>query len=243
MKFFVAARIVSIAAALFLGGCASLQKQLDTGVDQFAPSAGEAGVLERPAHVPEPYSVTFDTNTALGDADAGSIVISPERKMLLFVTGYGEGKIYPIAVGREGFAIAGAAVVGEKKVDPTWTPPAEMIGRKPELERWANGMPGGIPENPLGTRAIYLYTEDGSDTLYRIHGTNDRDSIGTNASSGCIRMLNEDVEELFDRVASNARVYVLGDGDRVVYEPLDSLSSPEDVSEEGEEQDVPSLEI
>jgi lipoprotein-anchoring transpeptidase ErfK/SrfK len=90
---------------------------------------------------------------------------------------------------------------------PSWTPPEEMIERRPELAEYAEGMPGG-PDNPLGARAMYLY-QGKRDTLYRIHGTNEPDSIGTAASSGCIRMLNEEVIDLYDRVRIGTRVVVL----------------------------------
>jgi lipoprotein-anchoring transpeptidase ErfK/SrfK len=85
-----------------------------------------------------------------------------------------------------------------------------MIARSPEKAKWANGMPGG-PENPLGARALYLF-QNGNDTLYRIHGTTDPMSIGKNASSGCIRMVNQDVEELYRRVPIGTRVVVLAEG-------------------------------
>ena len=90
---------------------------------------------------------------------------------------------------------------------PTWTPPAAMIERRPELVAYANGMPGGT-DNPLGARALYLYS-NGGDTMYRIHGTNEPWSIGGNVSSGCIRMLNEDVTELYSLVGVGTRVVVL----------------------------------
>ena len=96
------------------------------------------------------------------------------------------------AVGKDGFRWAGLADVGRKVMWPRWTPPKEMIARHPEKAKWANGMPGG-PDNPLGARALYLF-QNGQDTLYRIHGTTDPMSIGHNASSGCIRMVNQDVD-------------------------------------------------
>jgi lipoprotein-anchoring transpeptidase ErfK/SrfK len=90
---------------------------------------------------------------------------------------------------------------------PVWTPPAAMIARKPELARWANGMPGG-PENPLGAGALYLYAK-GKDTLFRIHGTNEPDSIGRAASSGCIRMLNGHIEGIYEQTPPGTTVIVL----------------------------------
>jgi lipoprotein-anchoring transpeptidase ErfK/SrfK len=97
--------------------------------------------------------------------------------------------------------------VGRKAEWPTWTPPAEMIQRRPELVEYSGGMPGG-PDNPLGARALYLY-DGGQDTMFRIHGTNEPWSIGHNVSSGCIRMLNEHVTELHRMAKIGAKVIVM----------------------------------
>ena len=101
----------------------------------------------------------------------------------------------------------GEAEVGRKKMWPKWTPPADMVARDEEAAKWANGMPGG-PDNPLGARALYLFA-GGADTLYRIHGTNQPWTIGKNMSSGCIRMLNEDIVDLYRRVPIGSRVMVM----------------------------------
>jgi hypothetical protein len=114
---------------------------------------------------------------------------------------------YGIAVGRAGFQWSGEALITGRKTWPTWTPPKEMIERKPELAKWEKGQPGGL-ENPLGARALYL-TTNGVDYGYRIHGTPEWNSIGKNASSGCIRMINQDVMDLFDRVPDGTKVVVL----------------------------------
>ncbi|MFC7704064.1 L,D-transpeptidase [Plastorhodobacter daqingensis] len=114
---------------------------------------------------------------------------------------------YGIGVGREGFGWTGASQVFARRSWPTWTPPPEMIKRQPELARWAEGQPGG-PRNPLGARAIYLAV-DGRDTGYRIHGTPEWQSIGQAASSGCFRMINHDVIDLFDRVRAGTSVIVV----------------------------------
>ncbi len=139
---------------------------------------------------------------------AGTIIINSDQRALYHVQGDGEAIRYGIAVGKESFVWSGVAKVGRKAEWPRWTPPKSMIRRKPHLAKWANGMPGGIPENPLGSRAIYLYA-GGRDTLFRIHGTNEPGSIGTAASSGCIRMLNEEVEILYDSVQIGSKVIVL----------------------------------
>lgn len=120
----------------------------------------------------------------------------------------GEAMRYGVGVGREGFAWAGRARIRRKAEWPKWTPPAEMIKRRPDLAKYRNGMPGG-PDNPLGARALYLY-QGSRDTLYRIHGTNEPWTIGQAMSSGCIRLLNDDVKDLYNRVGLGTRVVVLG---------------------------------
>jgi lipoprotein-anchoring transpeptidase ErfK/SrfK len=137
----------------------------------------------------------------------GTVIINTQQRALYYVLGDGEAIRYGVAVGKAGFDWAGIAKVGRKVEWPDWTPPAAMIKRKPELARWRNGMPGG-EDNPLGSRGIYLFTKKG-DTGFRIHGTIEPDSIGTAASSGCIRMLNEEVEELYEAVRIGTKVIVL----------------------------------
>ena len=138
----------------------------------------------------------------------GTIIINTKERSLYEVLGAGKAMRYMVAVGKEGFEWTGVARVGMKKVDPTWTPPAEMIQRKPELAKWAMGIPGGDPENPLGPRAMYLF-KGKYDTGFRIHGTIHPESIGTAASSGCIRMLNAEVIELFQQTRVGTKVIVL----------------------------------
>jgi lipoprotein-anchoring transpeptidase ErfK/SrfK len=139
---------------------------------------------------------------------SGTIIVKTGERALYYVLGNGRAIRYGVAVGKEGFSWSGVARVGRKTAYPPWTPPAEMIERKPELAEWADGMPGGIPENPLGARAIYLYRGK-RDTLFRIHGTNAPSSIGTAASSGCIRMLNQEVIELYGRTRIGTKVIVI----------------------------------
>lgn len=147
-------------------------------------------------------TVTFATHEK-----PGTIIVKTHERALYYVLGNGKAVRYGVAVGKEGFSWSGTARVGMKKVNPRWTPPPEMIARTPKYARWAKGMPGGIPENPLGVRAIYLFNR-GGDTGFRIHGTNAPSSIGTAASSGCIRMLNADVTELYRLVKIGAEVTV-----------------------------------
>lgn len=137
----------------------------------------------------------------------GTVIVNTRQRALYYVIGDGEAIRYGVAVGKEGFDWAGIARVGMKREWPTWTPPKAMIQRRPELAEWADGMPGG-PGNPLGSRAIYLFDKKG-DTGFRIHGTIEPWSIGTAASSGCIRMLNEEVEDLYDAVRIGTKVIVI----------------------------------
>ena len=142
-----------------------------------------------------------------GDEDAGTVIVDPAHRFLYYVTDSGRAIRYGVGVGRQGFEWSGDAVVGMKRRWPRWVPPAEMIDRDEKAAKWPNGMPGG-PDNPLGARALYLY-QDNVDTLYRIHGTNEPSSIGKAMSSGCIRMLNEDIASLYDKVAIGTPVTVL----------------------------------
>jgi lipoprotein-anchoring transpeptidase ErfK/SrfK len=134
-----------------------------------------------------------------GDDLPGTIVVETEAKYLYLVNGGGQARRYAIGVGRAGLAWKGTAEVARKARWPSWRPTNNMIKRQPEkYARYADGVPGG-PGNPLGSRALYLFRE-GRDTMYRIHGTTEPWSIGKAVSNGCVRMINEHVEELFDRV-------------------------------------------
>lgn len=141
-----------------------------------------------------------------GDFTPGTIVIDTRKKFLYLVQPGGRAMRYGIGVGRQGFSWSGSAVIRRKAKWPTWTPPAEMVGRDKFAAEWAGGMPGG-PRNPLGARALYLY-QGNVDTLYRIHGTFVPSSIGKAVSSGCIRMINADVADLFERVPVGTPVVV-----------------------------------
>lgn len=140
----------------------------------------------------------------------GTIIIDGNRHFLYFILPDFKAIRYGIGVGREGFGWAGIVQVGRKTEWPRWTPPAEMVARDPKAAKYKDGMPGG-PENPLGARALYLF-EGNRDTIYRIHGTSEPWSIGLNISSGCIRMNNDDVIDLYNRVQIGAKVVVLMQG-------------------------------
>jgi lipoprotein-anchoring transpeptidase ErfK/SrfK len=130
----------------------------------------------------------------------GTIIIDTPNTYLYYVLGGGQAIRYGIGVGREGFTWSGVQTVTRKAEWPDWTPPAEMIARQPYLPRYMAGGPG----NPLGARAMYL-----GGTIYRIHGTNAPHTIGTHVSSGCLRLTNEDVTDLYSRVRVGTKVIVL----------------------------------
>lgn len=137
----------------------------------------------------------------------GTIVVDPGERFLYYVQERGRAMRYGVGVGRAGYQFRGAAYVGRKARWPRWTPTANMIAENPEKNRpWAGGMEPGLG-NPLGARALYLYN-NGRDTMYRIHGTNEPWSIGENVSSGCIRMFNQDAIDLYERTPTGARVFV-----------------------------------
>lgn len=136
----------------------------------------------------------------------GVIVVDTSERFLYLTLGDGRALRYGIGVGREGFDWSGQAVVGRKAAWPRWTPTQAMIAREPRYQEWANGMEGG-PENPLGARALYLH-QGGRDTLYRLHGTNEPWSIGQAVSSGCVRLLNHDIIDLYERTPIGAQVIV-----------------------------------
>jgi lipoprotein-anchoring transpeptidase ErfK/SrfK len=159
-------------------------------VYQFTPDADQSPALRRQV-------VAYG-----GNQPAGTIIIDPAHTFLYLTLGGGRALRYGIGVGREGFEWSGTEAITRKAEWPDWVPPAAMVARQPYLPRWIGGGPG----NPLGARALYLGHTD-----YRIHGTNDPSSIGKHMSSGCIRMLNEDVTDLYNRVNIGTTVVVLPD--------------------------------
>jgi lipoprotein-anchoring transpeptidase ErfK/SrfK len=171
----------------------------------FAPGEPQQ-TLRQPEPAGEGANRTFDPKFEKqlvdyhGKEGAGTIVVDTPNKFLFLVQGDGKALRYGIGVGRPGFTWSGVKQISAKKEWPDWTPPAEMLARRPDLPRH---MEGG-PQNPLGARAMYL-----GSSLYRIHGSNEPWTIGTNVSSGCIRMRNEDVIDLYGRVSVGARVVVI----------------------------------
>ncbi|HZH09846.1 MAG TPA: L,D-transpeptidase [Microvirga sp.] len=152
------------------------------------------------------------------DEAPGTIVVDPGSRYLYLVLRDGMAVRYGVGVGRSGFGWSGTAVIKDKQEWPDWYPPKEMFDRQPELlEQMAElpgglGMPGG-PGNPLGARAMYLW-QGNKDTLYRIHGTFEPWTIGTNVSSGCIRMINQDAIDLYNHTPVGTKVVVLGSGSK-----------------------------
>lgn len=163
--------------------------------DDADPAAAD---VDQAAPIPDRLRravVAYDTSQP-----PGTIVIDTANTYLYYVLGGGRAIRYGVGVGREGFTWSGVQSISRKAAWPDWHPPARMIARQPYLPRFMAGGPG----NPLGARAMYL-----GSTEYRIHGTNDPSTIGKFVSSGCIRMANEDVEDLFNRVSIGTRVVVL----------------------------------
>ena len=160
----------------------------------------------RPEEANDPSHAAFDPKFEKqlvdyhGKESAGTIVVDTPNKFLFLVQENGKALRYGIGVGRPGFTWSGIKQISAKKEWPAWTPPPEMLVRRPDLPRH---MEGG-PQNPLGARAMYL-----GSSMYRIHGSNEPWTIGTNVSSGCIRMRNEDVIDLYGRVNVGARVVVI----------------------------------
>ncbi|MGH8262294.1 MAG: L,D-transpeptidase [Steroidobacteraceae bacterium] len=140
-----------------------------------------------------------------GSEPPGTIIVDTAHTYLYLTLGNGQAMRYGIGVGREGFTWSGMQRISRKAEWPDWIPPAQMVARQPYLPRWVGGGPG----NPLGARALYLGNSE-----YRIHGTNDPTSIGKRVSSGCIRLRNEDIEDLYQRVDIGTKVVVLPDAGR-----------------------------
>jgi lipoprotein-anchoring transpeptidase ErfK/SrfK len=206
-----------ITRRLFLGALASAPlAACQTQVAQSVPPAADddsawyIGAMEdKPFNVPlvdrsrmRP-ELNRQTVAYTGSEKPGTIVVDIDQRFLYLVQDGGQALRYGVGVGRQGFSWRGTAYVGRKGVWPAWSPTSTMVSLKPELPRYRDA---GL-DNPLGARALYLY-QDGHDTLFRIHGTNEPWSIGEQVSSGCVRMLNEDVVDLYNRVPSGTTVYV-----------------------------------
>ncbi len=187
--------LIAVFAVFSLPAPASASQETDkivSGVNSFFSGLGEE--FNRIAKGSSRTVVDFPRKYKKGE-----IVVRTNERRLYYVTRRGQAYRYAVGVGREGFTWSGESKVSRKAKWPSWRPPAEMLARRPDLPKF---MEGG-PENPLGARALYL-----GDSLYRIHGTRANHTIGTAVSSGCIRMLNNDVIDLYNLVRVGAKVYV-----------------------------------
>ncbi|MBO0905927.1 L,D-transpeptidase [Jiella sonneratiae] len=195
-------------------------------VDANAPTGGELRrmLARKPAAEFMRREVRIKT-----DEKPGTIIVDSSRRYLYYVEGNGMATRYGVGVGREGFGWSGTMKVGRKAEWPGWTPPATMVVRERAKGRELPAYMEGGPGNPLGARAMYLYNGHGNDSMFRIHGTNQPWTIGQMMSSGCIRMMNEDVEHLYGRVPVGAKVVVIGPdgrGAKNVYAETGVLSRP-----------------
>lgn len=139
----------------------------------------------------------------------GTIVVDTPSRFLYLVESGGTAMRYGVGIGRQGFSWQGEGVIQWRQKWPKWTPPDEMIARQPELAQYSSangGKPPGL-DNPLGARALYIF-QGGEDTLYRLHGSPEWNSIGKAVSSGCVRLMNQDIVDLYERVPSKARIVV-----------------------------------
>lgn len=171
---------------------------------------------------PVPPQYLYDGNRRelvayAGEESPGTIVVDTHSRKLYLVEEGGMATRYPIAVGREGLSFRGTGVIGRKSDWPSWQPTANMVRTRPDLyAAYAGGLPGGL-DNPLGARALYLY-RGGRDTMFRIHGTSDSASIGHATSAGCIRLFNQDIIDLYNKVPNGTRVKVRTEAESLAIE-------------------------
>ncbi|MFT2214336.1 L,D-transpeptidase [Rhizobium giardinii] len=180
--------------ALMASGCTSTIRRLGEPVSMAYAAAPDRRYRRR--HV-----------RYQGNEPAGTIVVDTSQRYLYAVEEGGWAMRYGIGVGEEGLTLKGKATIGRKAVWPSWTPTANMLRRKPHLQQYASGVAGG-PHNPLGASALYLY-RGGQDTMFRLHGTNQPWTIGQAVSSGCIRLTNEDIVDLYQRTPVGTTVLVI----------------------------------
>ncbi len=207
-RAFMRMKSVLLAAVLAAGlaGCSTVDGTRIFS-DSYGPVSDSGYQVPRIpiSKVPAKYHrqiVRYDTGEK-----PGTIIVDTSAKFLYYVMPDGKAVRYGIGVGREGFEWRGTARVALKREWPTWTPPSAMIKRQPELARYAGGMGPGL-SNPLGARALYLFNK-GGDSGYRLHGTPEWNSIGKAMSSGCIRLINQDIIDLYNRAEVGAKVIVM----------------------------------
>ncbi|MGB3877483.1 MAG: L,D-transpeptidase [Shinella zoogloeoides] len=219
MRFRNALLLCGLAAAVTLAGCSTAPSDSTPG-EKVATNAiftSDYGPVEDngyalPAIPINKVNTKFHRQIVdyATSEKPGTIIVNTPNRFLYYVLPGGKAVRYGIGVGKQGFAWQGEAYVAWKQEWPTWHPPKEMADRKPDVARYVkDGMGPGL-KNPLGARALYLFNEKGQDTLFRLHGTPEWASIGTAASSGCIRLMNQDIIDLYKRVrpGHSARVVV-----------------------------------
>jgi lipoprotein-anchoring transpeptidase ErfK/SrfK len=195
---------VGLMATTALTGCSTIGFSYSTASYSSVVDAGYVIPAVPRSKIPPQFlrqEVRYD-----GTEQPGTIIVDTGAKYLYYVLGGGKAMRYGIGVGKEGFEWNGTARIALKREWPTWTPPKEMIKRRPELAEFRNGMDPGI-QNPLGARALYLFNK-GGDTGYRLHGTPEWWSIGKAMSSGCIRLMNQDIMDLYNRAEVGTKVIV-----------------------------------
>lgn len=166
----------------------------------------EFPVPAAPIYLLDPVYWRQEVANPTGEA-AGTVVVDTANRFLYWTMPNGRAMRYGVGIGRQGFAWSGKGHIAYKRKWPTWTPPAEMIDRQPELEEYRHGQPPGL-DNALGARALYIH-QGNRDTLYRLHGNMDIHSIGKAVSSGCVRLLFQDVIDLYDRVPPGSPILVI----------------------------------
>ncbi|SDO93468.1 L,D-transpeptidase [Aureimonas jatrophae] len=199
-----------LVGSLILTGCSTAGPSVVAPRDS-SPRDRDAIAQSAPSRVPPRFrrqSVTYPSAYA-----PGTLVVDSTNRFLYLIEPNGRALRYGVGIGIGGFAWSGEGTIERKQAWPRWTPPAEMVARAPQLSRYQGGMAGG-GINPLGARALYVY-QNGHDTLYRLHGTSEWWTIGQSGSSGCIRLLNADVIDLYERVQLRARIVVLPQASRV----------------------------
>lgn len=211
--FFKRAAIAGLGAAAILSTVLAVSAQAQSlssprAMERSNLSFTNAATSKKPKAEFWRKKVRFETNQA-----PGTIIIDTNTKYLYYVEGDNRATRYGVGVGREGFGWSGTVKIGRKAEWPDWRPPATMRARVRAKGRILPALVEGGINNPLGARALYLY-KGGRDTIYRIHGTNQPWTIGLNMSSGCIRMMNEDVEHLYERADIGSKVIVIGPGSR-----------------------------
>ncbi|MGH6763704.1 MAG: L,D-transpeptidase [Phyllobacterium sp.] len=179
--------------ALMASGCSSTVQQVESA---FAPKQPAVDPRFQRKHV------RYE-----GSEPAGTIVVNTTERYLYSIEDGGWAMRYGVGVGEEGLTLKGKATIGRKAEWPSWTPTANMMRRKPHLRQYAGGVSGGL-HNPLGASALYLY-RDGHDTMFRLHGTNEPWTIGQAVSSGCVRLTNEDIVDLYNRTPVGTPVLVI----------------------------------